>query len=128
MYSTKHKHPERVGNNIVGTRYIFTLPLKDGGEKKATLEPGGSATHWWCWVGFWRKRVHEMGSEGCWSTFDSDPNGFMKKLNKGEFVLCDDGTGVNGHQVKLDKITVISEDCTVPMKIERAEMVDTGPF
>lgn len=121
-----HQPCKRVDNNLEGTRYIFTLPLKDGGEEKVTLQPKGSATHWYQEVGWFKKRIHEIGSEGCWSSTDSDPKGFMDNVNAGGFVLCDSGKGINGHQIILKKIICISEPCSVPMEITRKERVDDG--
>lgn len=114
---------KRIGNNLVGTKYIFIIPLKDGGEEKVTLVPRGTATHWYQEVGWFKKRIHEIGSSGCWGTTDSNPGELMNTLNNGGFVLCDSGKGINGHQAVLDKIQIQSEPCEVPMEITRKEYV-----
>lgn len=118
-----HKPCKRVGNNLEGTRYVFTLTLKDGSTEKCTLEPSGSATDWWQKVGLFGRKIQELGSD-VWGCTDSNPKKFMDNVNSGGFILCDSGKGINGHQVILDKIDCKSEPCSVPMEITRKEMVD----
>lgn len=119
-----HKPCKRVGNNLEGTRYIFTLQLKGGGEEKVTIQPRGSATHWYEKVGLFKKRIREIGSNDCFGYIDSDPEKFMNNVNAGGFILCDSGNGINGHQIVIDAISCISEPCSVPMEITRKERVD----
>jgi hypothetical protein len=118
----KHKYPERVGDSLVGTRYVFTLPMKDGGKEIITSEPTGQA------ISYWRTKlfggIKEMGIEKSYTCLDSDPHKIIKALNKNELVMTDSGRGVLGSQVILDKIEIQAEECIVPLHIKRLEWID----
>lgn len=122
----KHQTPKRIGDNIHGTRYIFTIPLKNGDIEKIILEPKASATSYFS-KGFFGN-INERGSQGCWSYLDSDPHTLMKQINDGEFILCDSGKGFSGNQIDKENISCVSELCIIPMEITRQELSDSDCF
>lgn len=122
----KHQQPKRVGNDIHGTKYVFTLPLTNGNTEKVTLEPSGQATHWWRKGGLFGNKIIEIGSEGCYSWVDSNPNKLIKKVKSNKVILCDSGACIFGSQVFFNQISCVSGPCVVPMVIDRKEWVDSG--
>lgn len=116
-----HQQPKRVGNNIHGTRYVFTLPLSNGSTEKVTLDPSGQATHWWSKGGLFGNKIIEIGSEVCYSWIDSNPNKMLKKIKSNKIILCDSGTCIFGSQVVFNQVSCVSEPCVIPMVIDRKE-------